>query len=35
TRRNAQSTAARDSSVRPDTNAFKSSCHMRAHATHS
>ena len=35
TRRNAQSTAARDSSVRPDTNAFKSSCHMRAHVTHS
>lgn len=35
TRRNAQSTAARDSSVRPDTNALKPSCHMRAHVTHS
>ncbi|RYQ75653.1 hypothetical protein, partial [Bifidobacterium pseudolongum] len=35
TRRSARSTAARDSSVRPDTNAFKSSCHMRAHVTHS
>ncbi len=35
TLRSAQSTAARDSSVRPDASAPRSSCHIRAHATHS
>ena len=35
TRRSTQSTAARDNSVRPDASAPRSSCHIRAHATHS